>query len=119
MYWTVAQGQTASPFERFAEFAQSLGSSDAGGKSQPFNGYCFRTLDKQGEKARGGPEDYVIDGKMTGGCFSILAYPAEYGKAGIMSFIVGKDGVVYQKDLGENTQEVAVAMSAYDPATVG
>jgi len=55
-----------------------------------------------------------VNGKMTGG-FAILAYPAEYGNSGIMTFIVGKDGIVYQKDLGEKTKAIAAAMTEYDP----
>jgi Protein of unknown function (DUF2950) len=114
LYWAVSEGQAPSPLGQLADFANTLGSGNVGGKPQPFNGYYFQILDKQGDKARGGPRDYVIDGKMTGG-FAMLAYPAEYQNSGIMTFIVGQDGVVYQKDLGENTENLATSMSAYNP----
>jgi hypothetical protein len=65
-------------------------------------------------KAKGGAKDYVVDGKMTGG-FAIIAYPAEYRNSGIMTFIAGTDGNVYQKDLGEKTQDVATVITEYNP----
>jgi len=86
----------------------------AGDKPQPFDGYLFRILTKQGDKVKGGAEDFIVSGKMTGG-FAILAYPAEYRNSGIMTFIIGKDGIVYQKDLGEKTTGVASAMAEYNP----
>ena len=91
-----------------------LGTPTLGDKPQPFNGYYFRFLTKQGDTAKGGAMDYLVNGKMTGG-FAILAYPAEYRNSGIMTFIVGKDGIVYQKDLGEKTADVAAAISVYNP----
>ena len=74
----------------------------------------FRILTKQGDKAKGGAQDFIVNGKMTGG-FAILAYPAEYRNSGIMTFIIGKDGIVYQKDLGEKTTDVASALAEYNP----
>jgi hypothetical protein len=56
----------------------------------------------------------MANGKMTGG-FAVLAYPAEYRNSGIMTFIVGKDGTVYQKDLGEKTTDLGAAMAQYNP----
>lgn len=114
LYWPVSTGQTPSPLEDVRDFAKAAGYSNAGDKPQPFDGYYFRILTKQGGKAKGGAKDYVVDGRMTGG-FAYLAYPAEYRNSGIMTFIVGPDGVVYQKDLGEKTSEVAAAMAEYDP----
>jgi hypothetical protein len=69
----------------------------------------------QGAGATGGAKDFTVNEKVTGG-FAVVAYPAEYRNSGIMTFIVGKDGVVYQKDLGEKTAEIAQAMTRYDPA---
>jgi hypothetical protein len=114
LYWPVPAGQPPSPFEDVRDFAKAAGYSNAGDKPQPFDGYYFRFLTKQGDKAKGGAKDYLVNGKMTGG-FAAVAYPAEYRNSGIMTFIVGKDGIVYQKDLGEKTDEVARAMSEYDP----
>jgi hypothetical protein len=114
LYWPVAAGQPPSPFEDVRDFAKAAGYTNAGDKPQPFDGYYYKILTKQGATAKGGAKDYVTNGKMTGG-FALLAYPAEYRNSGIMTFIVGKDGVVYQKDLGEKTGDLAVTISAYDP----
>jgi hypothetical protein len=114
LYWQAREGQAPSPLGQLGDFAKALGYTNSGDKPQPFNGYYFQILTKQGDKATGGAKDYIANGKMTGG-FGILAYPAEYRNSGIMTFIVGKDGTVYQKDLGEKTAEVAVAMAEYNP----
>jgi Protein of unknown function (DUF2950) len=71
-------------------------------------------LTRQGDKAPGGAKDYIVNGKMTAG-FAFLAYPAKYRDSGIMTFLVGPDGVVYQKDLGENTTAAAEALTEYNP----
>jgi hypothetical protein len=115
LYWPVAAGQTPSPLEDVRDFAKAAGYTNAGEKPQPFDGYYFRILTKQGDKAKGGAKDYIVNGKMTGG-FAMLAYPAEYRNSGIMTFIVDKDGVVYQKDLGGKTVDLAQAMAEYDPS---
>jgi hypothetical protein len=114
LYWPVAEGQTPSPLGDLGAFAKAVGYTNAGDKPQPFNGYYFQILTKQGDKAPGGAKDYIVDGKMTGG-FAILAYPAEYRNSGIMTFIVGKDDTVYQKDLGEKTADLAATMAEYNP----
>jgi hypothetical protein len=114
LYWSVSAGQAPSPLEDVRDFAKAAGYTNAGDKPQPFDGYYFRFLTKQGDKAKGGAKDYIVNGKMTGG-FAILAYPADYRNSGIMTFIVGKDGIVYQKDLGEKTADIAVALAEYDP----
>ena len=99
------------PLGSLAEMAKALGYSD---KPQTFNGYKYRMLTRQGSSAKGGARDYLIDGKLTGG-FAVLAYPAIYGDSGIMTFVVGSDGVIYQKDLGDKTEETATAMTQYNP----
>ena len=111
LYWPASGNQAASPLGQFGELAKALGSNDG---PKQFNGYYYRILTKQGEKVKGGAQDYIVNGRMTRG-FAILAYPAEYRNSGIMSFIVGPDGIVYQKDLGESTAEIAVALTEYDP----
>jgi DUF2950 family protein len=78
------------------------------------SGYYFRILTKQGDTAKGGAKDYIVNGKMTRG-FAILAYPAVYQNSGIMSFLVGPDGIVYEKDLGPKTADTAVALTEYNP----
>ncbi len=113
LYWPVAEGRRPSPLGSMVDLAKVLGYKP-GDKPQPFSGYYYRILTQQGETAPGGAKDYVVNGKMTGG-FAVLAWPAEYRNSGIMTFIVGKDGVVYEKDLGARTAELAQAMQAYDP----
>jgi hypothetical protein len=115
LYWPAAAGRPASPLEAVADFARAAGYSNAGGGPQPFNGYCYRFLTRQGQQAKGGAQDYVSNGKMTGG-FAVLAWPAKYRDSGIMTFMVGRDGVVYQKDLGEDTAAAAQALTEYNPA---
>jgi hypothetical protein len=114
LYWSVPEGQPQSPLGQLGDFAKAVGYTRTGDKPQPFNGYYFQVLTKQGDKAQGGAQDYIVNGKMTGG-FAILAYPAEYRNSGVMTFIVNKDGVVYQKDLGEQTADLARAMAEYNP----
>ena len=80
----------------------------------PFNGYYFRILTSQGKKAEGGAKSYIVNGKMLSG-FAFVAYPAVYRSTGVMTFIVNQDGIVYQKDLGPDTEKVANAMTEYDP----
>jgi hypothetical protein len=114
LYWEAREGQPRSPLGELGDLAKAAGYTNAGGTPQPFNGYYFRILTKQGDKAPGGAKDYISKGKMTGG-FAILAYPAEYRNSGIMTFIVGKDGTVYQKDLAEKSSDLAAAMTEYNP----
>jgi hypothetical protein len=114
LYWPSEGDQPPSPLGQVGDFAKAVGYTGAGQAPQPFNGYFYRILDKQGGKAPGGAKDYIVNGKMTGG-FAILAYPAEYRNSGIMTFVVGVDGVIYQKDLGEKTTDAAAAMTEYDP----
>jgi hypothetical protein len=73
-------------------------------------------LTRQGSHSPGGARDYVVNGKMIGG-FAFVAYPAEYGNSGVMTFIINQDGVLLQKDLGKTTTETAAAMSEFDPDT--
>jgi Protein of unknown function (DUF2950) len=80
----------------------------------PFYGYYYRMLTSQGKHARGGAKSYLVDGKMTGG-FAFVAFPAEYKSSGVMTFVVDKYGVVYEKDLGPQTVEIVQAMKEYNP----
>jgi hypothetical protein len=114
LYWPISAGRDTSPFEQVRDFAKAAGYTNSGDKPQPFNGYYYRFLTQQGDKAKGGAKDFVVNGRMTDG-FAAVAYPADYRNSGIMTFIVGKDGVVYQKDLGEKTTAIAEAMKDYDP----
>jgi hypothetical protein len=113
LYWPAAEGQRPSPLGRLADVAKALGYSHSD-RPQPFNGYYYRILTRQGDTAQGGAKDYLQNGKLTGG-FAVLAWPAKYRDSGIMSFIVGKDGVIYEQDLGEKFSAADETMTAYDP----
>jgi len=84
------------------------------GAPTPYRGYYFHILTMQGKRAPGGAKQYIVNGKMTGG-FAFVAYPAEYRSSGVMTFIVGSDGVVRQRDLGLTTDVIARSMKIYDP----
>jgi DUF2950 family protein len=114
LYWPASKGGDQSPLGQMGDFATGLGYTNKSGPPQPFNGYKFRILTKQGASAKGGAKNYVVNGNMTGG-FAILAYPVEYRNSGIMTFLIGPDGVVYQKDLGEKTVELAQGINEYNP----
>ena len=116
LYWEAKEGEGDSPLGPFVAKASAMGYGTKGTieKPLPFQGYYFKILKAQGKNATGGAYDYVAKGNMLLG-FAFLAYPANYGSSGIMSFIVNQEGVVYQKDLGKNTANVAKAMKKYDP----
>ena len=86
-----------------------------GAKPAPYHGYYYRILTRQGPDAAGGAYDYLVaHGKMMGG-FALVAYPAQYGNSGVMTFIVNHDGVVFQKDMGPKTAALAQAMKTFNP----
>jgi hypothetical protein len=114
LYWEPADGQPKSPLGPLAAFATDEGYKVKADSHVPFHGYNFRMLKKQGTHAPGGAKDYVVDGKMVGG-FAFVAYPAEYGNSGVMTFMINQDGVLIQKDLGKTTSEIATAMTEFDP----
>jgi hypothetical protein len=114
LYWESAEGQPNSPLGPLVAFATSEGYSAKPNSHVPFHGYFFHMLTKQGSHARGGAKDYMVDGKMVGG-FAFVAYPAEYGNSGIMTFLINQDGVLFQKDLGKSTTETATAINQFDP----
>ena len=114
LYWQSSPGQPESPLGPLVAFATAEGYSAKPDAHVPFHGYYFHMLKGQSEKARGGAKNYVVDGKMTNG-FGFVAYPAEYGNSGVMTFMVNQDGVLLQKDLGKTTTVTASAMSEFDP----
>jgi hypothetical protein len=114
LYWESPEGQPKSPLGPLVAFATDEGYTAKPDARAPFHGYNFRMLKKQGSHAPGGAKDYLVDGKMVGG-FAFVAYPAEYGNSGVMTFIINRDGVLLQKDLGKTTSEIAVAMNEFDP----
>jgi len=118
LYWPPDLDGELSPLGPLVARAQGQGydvrSRGQGEADQPFHGYFFRVVTRQGKHAPGGKYDYLINGNMIGG-FALVAWPAEYGESGIMTFIVNQQGRVYQRDLGEKTPKLASALKAYDP----
>ena len=114
LYWETKSGEQPSPLGPLVARARGEGYKGAAGKPIPYNGYYYKILTGQGKDAPGGAYDYLVKGKMMGG-FGMVAYPAQYGSSGIMTFIVNHDGGVYQKDLGANTASVARSMTKFNP----
>ena len=114
LYWETSAGETTSPIGPLVASAANEGYAEASNQQpQPFQGYYFRILKGQGAKAPGGSRTYIVDGKMTRG-FAFVAYPAEYRSSGVMTFTVSQDGIVYEKDLGPRTPEIAKTLTHYD-----
>jgi len=117
LYWPSDLDGEISPFGPLVAEAQEQGYGrkprEEGAAPQPFHGYFFKVLTRQAKSAPGGKYDYVINGNMIGG-FALVAWPAEQGETGIMTFIVNQQGRVYQKNLGPKTTKIAETMKAYD-----
>jgi len=122
LFWETASGQPESPAGPFLAHAAAEGYGSGQGKSptageaqgRPYHGYLYRPLYSQGGAAPGGARDYIVNGKLTKG-FALIAYPAEYGVSGIMTFLVNQDGLVWQRDLGENTATEAESIQQFNP----
>jgi hypothetical protein len=112
LYWEAGQGEEESPLGPLVAKAAREGYANP--YLQPFHGYFFRILKSQGKHANGGAYSYIVNDKMILG-FAIIAYPAEYGNSGVMTFIVNQDGIVYQKNLGKKTKRIAETMKTFDP----
>ena len=105
LYWATLAGEPPSPLGPIAEGSK---------RGQAYHGYHYKILTAQGKAAPGGAKSYVANGRMTGG-YAVVAWPEKYGDTGVMTFITDRSGVVYQKNLGEKTAEIAKAMTAFDP----
>jgi hypothetical protein len=117
LFWPAGPNEEQSPLgEEFAQ-ARAEGYLVQGGsmKGVPFHGYIYRMLTQQGPNAAGGAYDYLVNDMLLGG-FAAVAFPAEYGNSGVMTFIVNHDGVVYSQDLGPDTTKLALAIDKFDPA---
>ena len=115
LYWPSDGAGNESPLGRLVAEAVKEGyvrSED--GAPSPYHGYFYRLLTAQGSHAPGGARSYLKDGRLVDG-FALLAYPAEYGKSGVMTFLVNQRGLVFEKDLGEDTANLAAALETYDP----
>lgn len=116
LYWEDQVGQTQSPLGPLVAQAKAEGYTPKSGSSSsiPYHGYFYKILTRQGGNVPGGKYDYLINGNMIAG-FALVAFPAEYGSSGIMTFVVNHQGKIYQKNLGAKTAELAQAMKSYDP----
>src|SRR5262249_48048363 len=114
LYWETKEGEEDSPFGPLVADARTAGYTPSE-EPRPFHGYQYRILKAQGATAPGGRKNYLDSkGLMTGG-FAAIAWPESYGNSGIMTFIVSSSGVVFEKDLGKDTETLAAAMTEYAP----
>jgi hypothetical protein len=114
LYWEAKPGEKDSPLGELAAEAAAEGYKRTTDKPMPFRGYYFRILTAEGPSPKGDVKSYLVKGEMRNG-FALVAFPAEYGKSGVMTFIVDQSGTIYQKDLGEETAKLAGEMKAYSP----
>jgi hypothetical protein len=117
LYWPTSPGEPLSPLGELVAEASDEGyggNRGSRGERRPYHGYLYKLLTRQGPHAADGEREYIVNGNLIGG-FAVVAWPADYGNSGIMTFIVNQDGVVYQRDLGENTHRTAEAMTSFDP----
>jgi hypothetical protein len=114
LFWKTADGEPESPIGPLLAYATGPGNGKQEGENPPFHGYYFQILTGEGKTAQADAKSYVVNGEMIAG-FAFLAYPADYRSSGVMTFIIDQSGVVYQKDLGDKTAEVASAITEYAP----
>ena len=112
LYWPTSGNEPPSPLGEAVAAATQLGYRPGAG--EPYHGYRFKILLRQGPTAPGGAVDYIVKGDMIGG-FAAVAYPAEYGNSGIMTFIINHEGDIYEKDLGNGTAQLAARMTSFNP----
>src|SRR5215470_4078954 len=112
LYWPTSGSEPESPLGEAVAGATQQGYRV--GSGEPYHGYYYKILTEQGASAPGGTVDYVVRGNMIGG-FGLVAYPAEYGNSGIMTFIINNDGDVFEKDLGDGTSRIASRMTSFNP----
>lgn len=114
LYWPTEEGEAPSPAGEAVARASAEGYRAVTGKRIPYHGYYYRMLFGQGDSAQGGAVEYYVDGVLAQG-IALVAWPADYGVSGIMSFMVNHDGEVYQKDLGEDTAAAVASIEVFDP----
>ncbi|GHD62395.1 hypothetical protein GCM10007350_18290 [Jeongeupia chitinilytica] len=113
LYWPGGEGDAASPIgPLFARAARDMAGKDK--PARPFFGYYYRLLDRQGKDAPGGAYSYLVRGQLYGG-YAVIAWPADYGKSGVMTFITSHDGRIYQRNLGAHTGEAVRAIDSFNP----
>ena len=111
LYWP--SDKNDSPLGALAADAAAEGYK-AGDEPRPYHGYYYRVLTQQGASAPGGAMSYIVKGRMIGG-FALVAWPADYANSGVVTFMVSHSGIVYEKDLGENTTAIVKSMISFDP----
>jgi len=114
LFWPTPKGQTRSPLGDLVAQAAAEGRPVGVAPPSTFHGYYFKILTAQGAAAAGGAKNYIVKGEMSGG-FALVAWPAEYGATGVMTFVTNQDGMIRQKDLGSGTAAAARAMTVYNP----
>ncbi|MBV8210209.1 MAG: DUF2950 domain-containing protein [Burkholderiaceae bacterium] len=114
LYWETKDDEPASPLGPLIAHARSQGYSQQSPDAAPYHGYYYKILTGQGKDAPGGAYDYIVNGKMIGG-FALVAYPARWGRSGVMTFLCSHEGVVYEKNLGSETVTIASKMTQFDP----
>ena len=112
LYWEAIGGVDPSPIG--PALASAAARTDASGARMPFYGYSYKLLRSQGAAAPGGAKDYMKNGQLVDG-WAVLAWPADYDRTGVMSFMASANGVIYQKDLGQDTAKAAEAITSFDP----
>jgi hypothetical protein len=113
LFWPSDDSDDESPLG--ALFAEASGEGyEFGDDPAPYHGYYYQILKRQGADAKGGAFDYVVNGRMIGG-FGLLAYPAQYGNSGIMTFVVNHDGALFERDLGPDTVDIVGEIEDFDP----
>jgi hypothetical protein len=119
LFWRAARGEEVSPLGEIVTRAWHEGykkkkAAFKEAELSPFHGYYFKILTRQGKNVPGGSYNYIVNGNMVGG-FALVAFPSNWGKSGVMTFIVNQQGKVYQKNLGPDTMEIAQKMKSYNP----
>jgi len=114
LYWPASATQASSPLADLDQLPKSSLVSHSPDGSVVLDGYTLRILTAQGNDAEDGAQNYLVDGKLTGG-FAVLATPVKYGETGIMSFVISREGVVYERDFGPDTTKATAAIQAYNP----
>jgi hypothetical protein len=115
LYWPVREGEAPSPLGPLVAEASEEGYGGAESRPTPYHGYLYRLLTAQGASAPGGARSYLDrQGRLTGG-FAVVAWPATYGNSGVMTFLVNQQGIVFQRDLGADTEQAVARIQAYDP----
>src|SRR5262245_59741758 len=112
LYWPTSGSEPESPLGEAVAAATQRGYHV--GSGEPYHGYYYKILTSQGANAPGGAVDHIVRGNMIGG-FGLVAYPAEYGNSGIMTFVINNDGDIYERDLGPGTSRIASRMTSFNP----